>query len=68
MKRSLVDYIRHTFELNVRASCLLLGLSRTIYTYQLYIHKEEEVIITLSELVEKYPRYGFPKLFRMLSR
>ena len=39
-----------------------------MYAYQPDLHKDDEVILALSELVERYPRYGFPKLFQMLRR
>lgn len=39
-----------------------------MYAYQVDLHKDDEVILALSELVERYPRYGFPKLFQVLRR
>ncbi len=30
--------------------------------------RDREIIKKLSELVERYPRYGFPKLFAVLKR
>lgn len=54
--------------MSVRASCRLLGLSRSVYQYQPDLNRDDEVIVTLSELVEKYPRYGFPKLYQMIRR
>lgn len=64
----MVNYLRHSFELSVRASCRLLGLSRTVYAYQSNRQRDDAVIIAVSELVERYPRYGFPKLFQILRR
>jgi putative transposase len=68
VKRTLVDYVKETFMLSVRSSCRLLGLSRTVYKYRPDANRDNELIAALSELVERYPRYGFPKLFQMLRR
>lgn len=54
--------------MSIRASGRLIGLRRTVYPYQPDLHKDDEVILALSELVERYPYYGFPKLFHMLRR
>ncbi|MFT5702551.1 MAG: putative transposase [Desulforhopalus sp.] len=54
--------------MSVRGNCRLLGLSRSVYQYQPDLNRDYEVIVTLSELVEKYPRYGFPKLYQMIRR
>jgi len=43
-------------------------MSRTVYEYQPDLKRDIPVIETLSELVERYPRYGFPKLFQLIKR
>ncbi len=46
----------------------MLGISRSVYNYQPDGDRDNPVIDALSNLVEKYPRYGFPKLFVLLKR
>lgn len=64
----MVDYLRAEFQLSIRACCRILRLSRTVYHYQPNVDKDDQVIVALSELVERYPRYGFAKLFQLLRR
>jgi putative transposase len=54
--------------LSIRAGCRILGLSRTVYNYQPDHERDIPVTETLSELVKRYPRYGFPKLFQLIKR
>jgi len=64
----LVDYVKSAYSLSLRACCRLLGISRSVYTYQPDSDRDNPVIKALSKLVEKYPRYGFRKLFVLLKR
>ena len=64
----MVDYVRDVYNLSIRAGCRILGLSRTVYSYQPNQDRDIPVIETLSALVERYPRYGFPKLFQLIKR
>ena len=50
----------------IRASCQCVGISRTTYYRKTRLHPDEEVIEALEALVEKYPRWGFWKLFDKL--
>jgi len=54
--------------LSLRACCRLLRISRSVYKYQPDSDRDNPVVEALSNLVEKYPRYGFPKLFVLLKR
>ena len=45
-----------------------MHLSRTVYHYKPNLQKDAAVINTLLELAEKYPRYGFDKLFQVIRR
>ena len=49
-------------------ACRTLSLSRTVYFYQPDSRRDEPVIQALTEMVERYPRYGFKKLFQKLRR
>ncbi len=39
-----------------------------MYFYQPDTRRDEPVIHVLTELAERYPRYGFKKLFQLLRR
>ncbi|WP_265389981.1 IS3 family transposase [Klebsiella pneumoniae] len=68
IKRELVSYLTAQFSMSIRQACRILSLSRTVYFYQPDTRRDEPVIQALSELAERYPRYGFKKLFQMLRR
>ncbi len=54
--------------LSVRAACKALSLSRTVFKYQPDTNKDQPVIEALLALVDRYPRYGFGKLFPLIRR
>ncbi len=54
--------------MGLRQACRTLSLSRTVYFYQPDTRRDEPVIHALTELAERYPRYGFKKLFQLLHR
>ncbi len=54
--------------MSLRQACRTLSLSRTVYFYQPDTRRDEPVIHALTELTERYPRYGFKKLFQLLRR
>ena len=54
--------------MSTRQACRTLSLSRTVYFYQPDAHRDEPVILALTEAAERYPRYGFKKLFQVLHR
>lgn len=64
----MVSYVRETFALSLRKACHLLSLSRSVYHYQAKPNKDEPVIEALLALVNRYPRFGFAKLFVVLRR
>jgi len=49
-------------------ACKILQISRTTYKYQPDTKRDEPVIDALQQLAEKYPRYGFGKMFPILRR
>lgn len=63
-----MDYARQQHQLSQRAACRALSLSRSVYVYRLDTTKDQPVIALLEELAEKYPRYGFSKLFELIRR
>lgn len=64
----MVNYTRNKHHLSIRSACDILHLSRTVYHYKPNLQKDDAVINTLLELAEKYPRYGFDKLFQIIRR
>lgn len=67
-KRELVTHLITTFGLSIHQACRSLNLSRTIYHYRPNTTHDEPVISALQAAAERYPRYGFPKLFQILRR
>jgi len=65
IKRELVNYLTAQFAMSLRQACRTLSLSRTVYFYQPDTRRDEPVIQVLAE---RYPRYGFKKLFQLLRR
>jgi len=54
--------------MSIRQACRTLSLSRTVFRYQPDTRRDEAVIQRLTEVAERYPRYGFKKLFQVLRR
>ncbi|CCG87898.1 Insertion element IS407 uncharacterized 31,7 kDa protein ORF1 [Erwinia piriflorinigrans CFBP 5888] len=52
----------------IRQACRTLSLSRTVFRYQPDTRGDESVIQALTGAAERYPRYGFKKLFQVLRR
>lgn len=51
-----------------RLACRTVGISRSVYCYRPDSRRDEEVIAALQAAVERYPAYGFSKLFKILRR
>ena len=54
--------------LSERQACAVLGLSRSVYRYVPAPRDDSPIIEALQGLAERYPRYGFGKLFAVLLR
>jgi putative transposase len=50
------------FAMSLRQACRTVSLSRTVYFYRPDTRRDEPVIHALTELAERYPRYGFKKV------
>lgn len=61
IKREFASYLTAQFAMSLRQACRTLSLSRTVYFYQSDTRCDEPVIHALTELAERYPRYGFKK-------
>jgi len=57
-----------SYGLSERAACEVVGISRSVYHYQPDTTKDEAVIAAIQSVVERYPAYGFSKVFTVLRR
>ena len=64
----MVDYARIAHGASQRRACRVVGISDSSYRYQPDARRDDEVIAKLQEAVERYPAYGFSKLFKILRR
>ena len=62
-KREAVDHLKFTFNKSERKSCKLMGISRRIYKYEHIKKDDSQLTDTLLSLAEKFPNYGFWKLY-----
>ena len=67
-KRELVSFIHEEHGISISKACTALRQARTVFIYQSSPWDNLLVITVLFELVEAYPRYGFPKYFASLRR
>ena len=51
-----------------RSACEVVGISRSVYHYQPNERRDEAVIEAIQSVVERYPAYGFSKVFTVLRR
>ena len=64
----MVDYARQEHGVSLRMACRAVGISDSVYRYRPIPNRDEQVIAKLQEAVERYPAYGFDKLFKILRR
>jgi len=64
----LVDYVKVTHAVSQRRACRVVGLSDSVYRYRPDPQRDDAVIVGLQQAIEKYPAYGFSKLFKILRR
>lgn len=63
-----MDYARDTHGLSLTAACDLLNLSRSVYRYRPQANRDMPVIEAIQDVVEEFPGWGFPKIFKTLRR
>ncbi len=63
-----VSYLTAHFVLSIRQASTTISLSRTGDFNQPDIRRDEPVLLALTEQAERYPRYGFKKLFQILRK
>lgn len=64
----MVDFAKSEHGMSERSACRSVRLSRTVYHYKPDTTRDEPVIEMLQELADRYPRYGFGKMFPILRR
>lgn len=64
----MADFIRAEHGLSIRRACAAVNLSRSVYAYQPRPRDDGSIIGALTSLADKYPRYGFAKMFQMIRR
>jgi len=62
-----VDYAREQ-GLSLRAACQMLNFSRSVYRYRPDTTRDVPVIEAIQDIVEEFPGWGFPKVFKTLRR
>lgn len=60
--------MRQEYGLSIRRACNVMGLSRTVYCYRAKPQDDGLIIEQLVKLADKYPRYGFGKLYQIIRR
>lgn len=63
-----MDYAKAVHDVSLRRACRVVGISDSLYRYQPDGRRDVSVIAALHEAVERYPAYGFSKLFKVLRR
>lgn len=63
-----MDYTRQAHKVSLRRACRVVGISGSVYKYRPDTQKDVAVIEALQKAVERYPAYGFSKLFKILRR
>lgn len=63
-----MDYAKRQHGASQRRACRVVGISDSVYRYQPDPHRDDEIIARLQEAAERYPAYGFGKLFKILRR
>ena len=67
-RRQLVDFLRAAFKVDLRRSCRLLLLSRSVYYYRSCKDPDTALRLRLKELAAARPRYGQKRLYILLRR
>jgi putative transposase len=67
-KREAAQFLRSVYQIGVRRSCRVLGLSLSTAFYKPKGYNDEPIKKRLEELVTKYRRFGRPRLHYFLKR
>ena len=64
----MVNHAREEHGLSIRKACGVVRISRSVYRYEPDGSKDDAVISAIQEIAERYPAYGFGKVFTVLRR
>ena len=64
----MVEYLRESFSVSLRRACNIVGISDSVYRYEPDQNRDDAVIEAIQAVVERYPAYGFPKVYKILRR
>lgn len=67
-RREVAEALVSEHGLSQRRACLAACLSRSVARYQRKADQDEEVVVVLQELAERFPERGFSKLFQLIRR
>lgn len=63
-----MEYLKQVHGVSIRRACRIAGISDSVYRYRRDISRDDPVIAALHRATERYPAYGFSKLFKVLRR
>ncbi len=55
-------------KISMRRACRVVGISCSVYRYEPNTERDDEVILGIQKAAQRYPAYGFSKLFQILRR
>ena len=64
----MVDHAREEHGLSIRSACSAIRISRSVYYYEPDVSKDDALIVEVQAVVERYPAYGFSKVFTKVRR
>jgi putative transposase len=67
-KRLAVSYASTSLGLSIRKACLLIGLARSVYQYQLQPPADAELRGKIRQLAQERRRFGSPRIYQLLRR
>jgi len=67
-RKPLADHARELFGISIRQACTWFNISKAMFYYERKPVDDGEVIDKLAELAQRYPRYGFHKMFAIIRR
>ena len=63
-----MGYLQVEYGLSIRRGCAAIKLSSSVYYYQATERNDDELPQALDQLAEQYPRWGFWKMYWVLSK
>lgn len=67
-RKSWAQQLQAEHKISIVLSCAISGISRTAYYYEPKRVDDDEIIDLFEQLLERYPRWGFPKYFKRMRK